>query len=329
MAGNTCINALFMLNVIMKNAYFADYIFYNSNVKQKVWLLVDGGVIAGYSENEPTDDYERTVFYRSGIFASFVSAYFPLSPNINAQNISTQAAAASGIGCLHLTGVSIEAFNKYLEAGFRVSFSPILSDNAGSYLEECAALIRSYKDNPKVRIAPALPKKINSDVAERFINFARDEKVLLCAEDDAVITDRALYYIIPATETKTPLAIAYRTDIATRRNSVLKLWKEPYKLALGGVNPFRELRTLALIFKGVNMDSTIFSAHDAFLAATLTGAQILGFNTGELRKGYPADFMVVDFNVPHLQPVYDPVSHLVYAAERADVNALFSAGVRI
>jgi cytosine/adenosine deaminase-related metal-dependent hydrolase len=313
-----------MLNVIMKNAYFADYIFYNSNVKQKVWLLINDGVIAGYSENEPTDDYERTVFHRSGIFPSFVSAYFTAS-----QNIGVQAAAASGVGSLHLTGVSIEEFKKYLEAGFRVSFSPVLSDNAERYLEECAALIRSYKDNSKVRIAPALPKKSTSDMAERFIKFAQEERVLLCAEDDAVITDKALYYIIPTAETKTPLAIAYRTDIVTRKNSILKLWKEPYKLSLGGVNPFRELRALALIFKGVNMDSTLFSAHDAFLAATLTGAQTLGFNTGELRKGYPADFMVVDFNVPHLQPVYDPVSHLVYAAERADVKALFSAGVRI
>jgi hypothetical protein len=329
MAPDTCINALFMLNVIMKNAYFADYIFYNSNVKQKVWLLVDDGVIAGYSENEPTVDYERTVFYKSGIFPSFVSAYFPPSSNINTQNICAQAAAASGIGSLHLTGVSEEVFKKYLEAGFRVSFSPILKNNTESYLEKCTTLIRYYKDNPKVHIAPALPKKSTPDMAELFIKFSQYEKVLLCAEDDAVITDNALYYIIPAVKPKKPLAIAYRTDIITRENSVLKLWEEPYKLALGGPNPFRELRTLALIFKGVNMDSTLFSAHDAFLAATLTGAQILGFNTGELRKGYPADFMVVDFNVPHLQPVYDPVSHLVYAAERADVKALFSAGVRI
>ncbi|MFZ2088644.1 MAG: hypothetical protein WAU47_08725, partial [Desulfobaccales bacterium] len=45
-----------------------------------------------------------------------------------------------------------------------------------------------------------------------------------------------------------------------------------------------------------------------------------------LSPGKQADLIVVDLNQPHLTPVYDPCSHLVYAARSADVRQVMAAG---
>jgi hypothetical protein len=306
----------------MKNAYYADYLFYNSDVKRKVWLLAEDGVIAGYSEDEPPNGFERTVYQRSGIFPSFVSAFF------DGLDATPDKAAAAGIGTVHLPGVSADLFQKYLRRGFRVSYVPPFAQNTESYLEMCGRLINEYKGNPKVRIAAALPLNPSADDTERFLRFNENTGALLCAPGDTVINN-ALHYRLPSAAPASLLTFVHRTGTLTRESVSGKIWEDPYRITLGGTNPFRELRTLAMIYKGVNTDSTILSANEAFLAATLNGARALGFNSGELRIGYPADFMAVDFNAPHMQPVYDPISHLVYSAERADVKALFSAGVKI
>jgi hypothetical protein len=305
----------------MKNAYYADYLYYNSDVKRKVWLLAEEGVIAGYSEGEPPDGFERTVYKRSGIFPSFVSTFW------DDPEADPRKAAAAGIGAVHLPGVSADLFHEYLRRGFRVSYAPPFAQNTESYLETCGKLINDYKDNPRVRIAAALPLKPSADT-ERFMRFNEDTGALLCASGDMIINN-ALHYRVPSAAPISLLTFVHRTGTLTRESVARRVWEVPYRITLGGTNPFRELRTLAMIYKGVNFDSTILPADGAFMAATLNGARALGFNSGELRIGCPADFTVADFNAPHMQPVYDPISHLVYSAERADIKALFSAGVKI
>ena len=56
--------------------------------------------------------------------------------------------------------------------------------------------------------------------------------------------------------------------------------------------------------------------------ATLGSARVLGMEAeiGSLEVGKKADVIVVDLNRPHLQPVYNVVSQLVYSAVGADVR---------
>ena len=56
--------------------------------------------------------------------------------------------------------------------------------------------------------------------------------------------------------------------------------------------------------------------------ATRGGAKALGMESmiGSLEVGKQADVIVVDTNRPHLTPMYDPYSHLVYAAKASDVT---------
>jgi 5-methylthioadenosine/S-adenosylhomocysteine deaminase len=56
--------------------------------------------------------------------------------------------------------------------------------------------------------------------------------------------------------------------------------------------------------------------------ATIEGAKALGLShiTGSIEKGKRADIIVVDTNKPHLTPIYNPYSVLVYSARGNDVR---------
>lgn len=84
---------------------------------------------------------------------------------------------------------------------------------------------------------------------------------------------------------------------------------------------FQEMKFTALICKVISEDPTSCPAVEILRAATLTGARVLGYyDLGDLREGYLADVITVKINQPHSIPVYNPVSHLVYATKGTDVN---------
>ncbi len=87
------------------------------------------------------------------------------------------------------------------------------------------------------------------------------------------------------------------------------------------VDMFREMNCTAKIHKAARMNSTVMDAASVLQAATLGGARALGAGEriGSLEPGKKADCIVLNFNQPHLTPLYHPVSHLVYAACGSDV----------
>jgi 5-methylthioadenosine/S-adenosylhomocysteine deaminase len=70
------------------------------------------------------------------------------------------------------------------------------------------------------------------------------------------------------------------------------------------------------------MDPTALDAVTILKMATCDGAKALGFGdiTGSLETGKKADIIFVDTRKPHLTPLYNPYSHLVYSAGGADVS---------
>ena len=85
---------------------------------------------------------------------------------------------------------------------------------------------------------------------------------------------------------------------------------------------FGEMDTCAKLHKVATLNPTVLPAGTVLRMATRNGARALGFEgkIGELSPGKWADIIVVDFNQPHLTPLYEPTSHLVYAARGADVR---------
>jgi 5-methylthioadenosine/S-adenosylhomocysteine deaminase len=89
-----------------------------------------------------------------------------------------------------------------------------------------------------------------------------------------------------------------------------------------------ELRTAALLAKAVAGDATALPAHQALAMATLHGARALGLDaeTGSLMAGKAADLAAIDLGALASQPVYDPVSQIVYTATRDQVTDVWVAG---
>ena len=85
---------------------------------------------------------------------------------------------------------------------------------------------------------------------------------------------------------------------------------------------FGEMDSCAKLHKAATLDPTVLSAATALRMATVSGARALGWEgrTGQIAPAMLADLIVVDFRKPHLTPVYNPVSHLVYTAGAADVR---------
>lgn len=80
--------------------------------------------------------------------------------------------------------------------------------------------------------------------------------------------------------------------------------------------------------KLTHSDTTAMTAAQALWIATQGGADALGLGEkiGSLEVGKLADFILIDFDFPHLQPVYNPISHLVYSAQGLEVDTVFCHG---
>ena len=91
---------------------------------------------------------------------------------------------------------------------------------------------------------------------------------------------------------------------------------------------FEEMRLAALIGKVQSNDASAINAAQALTMATLGGALAAGIGetTGSLKIGKAADLIAVSLDAPALQPIFDPVSHFVYTASRADVTHVWVAG---
>jgi 5-methylthioadenosine/S-adenosylhomocysteine deaminase len=89
-----------------------------------------------------------------------------------------------------------------------------------------------------------------------------------------------------------------------------------------------EMDTAAKLAKVRDLDPTALPARQALALATRLGARVLGVEgeVGMLAPGLKADLVVIDLDQPHLTPIYDPYSHLVYAATGADVQTVMVAG---
>jgi len=120
---------------------------------------------------------------------------------------------------------------------------------------------------------------------------------------------------------------------------VERLWQAGVNVAIGtdgaasnnDLDLLGETRTAALLAKAVAGSATALDAHRALRMATLNGARALGMGelTGSLEEGKAADMIAVDLTGLAQQPMYDPVSQLIYATGRDRVRHLWVAGEQL
>jgi 5-methylthioadenosine/S-adenosylhomocysteine deaminase len=117
---------------------------------------------------------------------------------------------------------------------------------------------------------------------------------------------------------------------------VERLWQAGVNVAVGtdgaasnnDLDLLGETRTAALLAKAVAGSASALDAHRALRMATLNGARALGLEaiTGSLELGKAADLVAFDLSGLAQQPVYDPVSQLIYASGRDCVKHVWVAG---
>jgi 5-methylthioadenosine/S-adenosylhomocysteine deaminase len=84
---------------------------------------------------------------------------------------------------------------------------------------------------------------------------------------------------------------------------------------------FQEMDTAAKLHKVQTLDPTVMDAPTVVRMATIDGARVLGLEDqiGSLERGKKADIIIIDIRQPHLVPMYNVYSHLVYAVSGHDV----------
>jgi len=94
------------------------------------------------------------------------------------------------------------------------------------------------------------------------------------------------------------------------------------------LNILSEMATTAKVHKALVQDPTVLDAKKVLLMATRWGAEVLGLGkvTGSLEKGKAADIVMADLKKPHLTPMYNIYSHIVYSMRPSDVEMVMVDG---
>jgi 5-methylthioadenosine/S-adenosylhomocysteine deaminase len=94
------------------------------------------------------------------------------------------------------------------------------------------------------------------------------------------------------------------------------------------LNLFGEMQAAALLAKLTSGDATSVTASEALAMATINGARAMGLEQqiGSIETGKLADLIAVDLRGPETQPVYNPLSQLVYACNGSQVSHTWVGG---
>jgi len=91
---------------------------------------------------------------------------------------------------------------------------------------------------------------------------------------------------------------------------------------------FKEMDTAAKLSKVRTLDPVNMGATAVLKMATIWGAKVLGLEKeiGTIEVGKKADIITIDLRKPHLVPLYNPLSTIVYSANGSDVKDVIVNG---
>ncbi|MDI3256284.1 MAG: amidohydrolase [Kyrpidia sp.] len=112
-----------------------------------------------------------------------------------------------------------------------------------------------------------------------------------------------------------------------RRNVVVGLGTDG-AASNNNLDLLEEIRLAATLHKGVHQDPVIVDADTALALGTREGARALFLEEGlgTLKPGAPADLIIMEAGSPHVLPLYNPISQVVYAARSGDVTDVMCDG---
>ena len=186
--------------------------------------------------------------------------------------------------------------------------------------------------------AELVKQKFKVNVSEGVVKYLYDLKVL---KEDVVaahctwLTDKDIQALKKA-KVKAVHNPASNLKLASGISPVHKLLSEGITVALGtdsacssnSLDMFEAVKLAALLHKGATLNPTVVPAETALKMATVNGAKALSWSSqiGTIKPGVKADLVIIDFNKPHLKPLFNELSHLVYAVKSLDVRDVMVNG---
>jgi 5-methylthioadenosine/S-adenosylhomocysteine deaminase len=159
---------------------------------------------------------------------------------------------------------------------------------------------------------------------ERFIAF---HCVVMDEEDIRLFADRGCK-VVHNPESNMKLASGVASISTMLEHGVVVGLGTDGCASNNNLDMFGEMDTAAKLEKSARLDPTVMSARTVIRMATCNGARTLGLDSlvGVLEVGKKADLCIIDMNKPHLTPLYNEYSHLVYAVNGADVDTVLING---
>jgi 5-methylthioadenosine/S-adenosylhomocysteine deaminase len=124
--------------------------------------------------------------------------------------------------------------------------------------------------------------------------------------------------------------------LASGISPVPEMVKEGVVVSLGTDSPcsnnsadmFEVMKTAAILHKGVVENPTVLPAEQVLEMATIEGAKALSWENeiGSIEVGKKADLAIINLKKPHLCPLYNEASHIVYAVKASDVETVIING---
>ena len=151
--------------------------------------------------------------------------------------------------------------------------------------------------------------------------------VHLTPEDIKILREKNVKVVHnPGSNLKLASGIAHVTDM--QKNGICVGLGTDGAASNNNLDMFKEMALTAKIHKIVDLDPTAMKANTVLRMATIDSAKALGMDQqiGSLEKGKKADICLIDTKKCHLAPMYNPVSHLVYAANGSDVSDVIVDG---
>jgi 5-methylthioadenosine/S-adenosylhomocysteine deaminase len=193
--------------------------------------------------------------------------------------------------------------------------------------------VAETSDEPD-KVQNAFKKKLKTGVMEYLDSLGvLDEYVI--AVHCVALTDRDIA-IIQHRNVKVSHNPISNLKLAAGISPVPKMLKKGVTVSLGTDSPcsnntahmFESMKVAAILHKGENRDPTLMPAHQVLEMATIEGAKALSWEKeiGSVEVGKKADVVIIDYKKPHLYPLYNEISHLVYAAKSADVHIVIIKG---
>jgi 5-methylthioadenosine/S-adenosylhomocysteine deaminase len=145
--------------------------------------------------------------------------------------------------------------------------------------------------------------------------------------------------ILKATQTQVTHCPKSNLKLASGYCPVQELLDNKINVALGtdsavsnnNLDMLGEMHTAALIGKAIAEDATAVSAASVLRMATLNGARAIGLDheIGSIEINKAADLIAIDLNQLTTQPIYNPISQIVYASNNSQVTDVWVAGKRL